>query len=103
MRFRFPSAADGDRIIRNRRSVVRTVGRDDARRRVVFACANGCTISAKKDGMVNIGGFLALRDPVPARKCTDLLILTKGFVTYGGLAGYDLEALAVGGELIVPA
>ncbi|MFC1493449.1 tryptophanase [candidate division KSB1 bacterium] len=69
--------------------------------RELFSYGSGCTMSAKKDALVNIGGFLCLEDDELAQKITNLLIMIEGFPTYGGMAGRDLEAVARGLEEVL--
>ena len=62
----------------------------------MFDLADGCTMSLKKDGIVNMGGFLALNNNKLAQKCRNELIITEGFITYGGISGRDMEAIVEG-------
>jgi tryptophanase len=87
--------AENAYFIQQRESEYRNVAIKDIVKEM-FSYSDGCTMSAKKDGIVNIGGFLCTNNKDVAEKNNNLLILTEGFTTYGGLAGRDLEAIAVG-------
>jgi tryptophanase len=65
---------------------------------MMFSLTDGAIMSAKKDALVNMGGFLALKEEKLANECKNLLIITEGFATYGGLSGRDMEAIAIGLE-----
>lgn len=105
-RYGIPFILDACRFAENAYFIkIREPGQKDRSIREIvadtFACADGCMMSAKKDGLVNIGGFIALKNTDWVENLRNQLILTEGFPTYGGLAARDLEALAVGLEEVL--
>ncbi len=89
--------AENSWFVRHREAGMRDLTYREIAQRM-FALADGAVMSAKKDALANMGGFLALREPALAEACTNLLIITEGFSTYGGLSGRDMEAIAIGLE-----
>ncbi len=105
-RHRIPLFLDACRFAENAYFIKKREDGQEARAvadivREMFDMCDGATISAKKDGLVNIGGLLLVRDPDLLRRADELLILTEGYLTYGGLAGRDLEAMAQGFREVV--